>query len=112
VRVTAGDVDHDGKDEIITGAGPGGGPHVRVFEADGSPKPTWFFAFHKDFRGGIDVASTDIDSDGKDEIIVSQASQGQAWIKIYRYNSEKTICANFLAYCDCFEGGAAVAGLK
>jgi hypothetical protein len=112
VKVAGGDVDGDGKDEIITGAGPGGGPHVRVFEADGKPKPAWFFAFHKDFRGGIDVASAAIDSDKKDEIIVSQASQGQAWVKIYQYNERKTILAEFLAYYDGFEGGTSVAGLK
>lgn len=112
VRVATGDVDRDGKDEIITGAGSGGGPHVRIFEADGKPKAIWFFAFHPDFRGGIDVASTDIDLDGKDEIIVSQAGQGQAWIKIYGYNPEKIVYANFLAYCDCFEGGTNIAGLK
>ena len=91
VRVATGDIDKDGKDEIITGTGENGGPHLRVFESDGSPRGIEFFAFHPDFRGGMDVASGDFDGDGKDDIAVSQFSKGQAWVKVYRYNNERTI---------------------
>ena len=112
VRVTAGDVDNDGKDEIITGAGPGGGPHVRVFDADGKVKPIYYFPFHEDYRGGVDVASFDYNNDGNAEIIMSQASQGQTWIKVYSYNKKKTIISEFLGYAPMFQGGANVAAIK
>ncbi|NQV00393.1 MAG: VCBS repeat domain-containing M23 family metallopeptidase [Parcubacteria group bacterium] len=112
VRISAGDVDRDGEDEIIAGAGPGGGPHVRVFEANGTPRGIDYFPFHIDFRGGVDVGSIDYDQDGKDEIIMTQSSGGQAWVKVYRYNDEKIVYANFLAYPEYFEGGVSASGLR
>ncbi|MFH1509423.1 MAG: S8 family serine peptidase [bacterium] len=99
--VAMGDVDNDGKDEVIVGAGPGGGPQIRVFEADGTAKGIQFFAFHPDYRGGVDVGTGDYDGDGKDEIVVSQSSSSeQAWIKVYRYNSDHTQLGEFKAYGD------------
>ena len=59
-----GDVDQDGKDEVIVGAGEGGGPQIRVFEANGERKPIQFFAFHPSSRSGVDVAAADVNGDG------------------------------------------------
>ncbi|MBU1167184.1 FG-GAP repeat protein, partial [Patescibacteria group bacterium] len=56
VQVTAADINDDGKDEIITGAGPGGGPQIRAFSADGGVVHNGFFAYDKSFRGGVNVA--------------------------------------------------------
>lgn len=91
VRVAAGDIDSDGIDEIITGTGENGGPHLRVFEKDGTPRGIEFFPFDKSFRGGMDVASGDFDGDGKEDIAVSQFSKGQAWVKVYKYNDNRTV---------------------
>ncbi|MBU4332209.1 L,D-transpeptidase [Patescibacteria group bacterium] len=70
VNITACDLDGDAKDEIITGAGFGGSPHVRVFNGYGQPKLTvGFFAGDEQSQTGVKVACGDINRDGKNEII-------------------------------------------
>jgi subtilisin family serine protease len=108
VRIATGDVDGDGKDEIIVGAGPGGGAQVRVFEKNGAWTGIDFWPFHPNFKGGVDVACGDVDGDGIDEIAMSQFSSGQAWIKVYKSNAQRTILGQWNAYGS-FEGGATVA---
>lgn len=72
VNVAAGDVDGDGIFDIVSGAGKGGGPHVRVFDKDGNLY-SQFFAFEATGNTGVEVASADIDGDGKYEIIGQSA---------------------------------------
>lgn len=47
--------------ELVTGAGPGGGPHVKVFAVDtltgASNQIAEFMAYEESFRGGVNVAS-------------------------------------------------------
>src|SRR5439155_22843059 len=57
VYVAAGDVNGDGFDDIITGAGPGGGPNVKVFDGKTGSVLMNFFAFSPSFTGGVTVAA-------------------------------------------------------
>lgn len=103
--IATGDVDNDGLDEIVIGAGPGGGPRVRAFEKSGKCILD-FMAFESTFKGGVDVAVGNIDGKGRAEIIVSKATSGQAWIKVFR--GKKQI-RTFLALTSLHTGGATVA---
>jgi hypothetical protein len=75
VNVAAGDLDGNGRDEIVTGAGPGAvfGPHVRAFSytANGTVTsvPGVNFLAYGTPKWGVNVAAGDIDGDGFDEIV-------------------------------------------
>ena len=82
VRVAAGDVNGDGKDDIVTGAGPGGGPNVRVFNASDLRILTQYNAFDPSFTGGIYVAAGDVNGDGTADIVAGPGDNSVAIISI------------------------------
>jgi len=106
VNVATGDIDGDGIDEIITGAGFTGGPQVRIFDSRGSVKGQ-FFAYDKNSRNGVTVATGDIDGDGIDEIITGAGFNEKPIIKIF--DAQGNLQGQFFAYAEHFRGGVNVA---
>ncbi len=82
VRVAGADVNGDGKADIITGAGPGGGPHVKVISGANQHLLFEFMAFDPTYTGGIFVSGGDLDGDGKAEMIVGQG-QGTGAVRTF-----------------------------
>jgi hypothetical protein len=76
VRVAVGDVNGDGTPDIITGTGPGGAPHVEVFNGATGKILDSFNALAANFRGGIYVGAGDYNLDGKADIIVGAGAGG------------------------------------
>lgn len=89
------DVNRDGQIEIITGAGFGGGPHIKVFSEQGQLLKEWF-AYGTNFRGGVNVACGDIDHDGQAEIITGAGSTGGPHVRIF--NGEGKLSSQWFAY--------------
>src|SRR5437763_839430 len=71
---------------IVTGAGPGGGPHVRVFNNNGDGTAVSFFPYASGFGGGVHVAAGDVDGDGIPEIITGAGPGGGPHVRVFDYN--------------------------
>ncbi|MBI2426825.1 MAG: S8 family serine peptidase [Candidatus Kerfeldbacteria bacterium] len=108
VYVGAGDLNGDGKDEIITGTGPGSGPHVRVFDRNGNPTlNSGFFAYGLNVRNGVFVTTGDLDKNGKDEIITGTGVGSGPHVRIWN-DKGQPVFSSFFPYAITFRGGVRV----
>jgi glucose/arabinose dehydrogenase len=110
VFVATGHLDGSGTAAIVTGAGAGGGPHVRAFRADGSDLGVSFYAFDPIFRGGTRIALCDLNGDGVDDIVVAAGPGGGPHVRVFSVaGGGLTELAGFYAFAPAFSGGVFVA---
>ena len=124
VRVAAADVNGDGRADIITGAGPGGGPHVRVFNLAGGivTEVASFFAYDlaicdianttpdPTFCDGVYVAAGDVTGDGLAEVITGTNRQ-EGPLRVFQIGPVVTELTSFYPYFEAFRGPARVAAV-
>ena len=84
----------NGVPELITGAGPGGGPHVLVIDGTklnqvssaGQILPAAvlgsFYAYTPFFTGGVSVAAGDVNGDGVIDVITGAGPGGGPHVKV------------------------------
>lgn len=108
INIAVGDLNNDGKKEIVTGTDQGGGPHVRIFNYQGRLIHPGFFAYNKNFRGGVNVALGDLDGNGWLEIITGAGFGGGPHVRIWS-GGGKLLHPGFFAYDPNFRGGIYVA---
>jgi hypothetical protein len=83
VRVAVADVNGDGVPDIITAAGPGGGPAVKVFNGRDRSELASFFAFDTRERNGVYVAAADAARGRRAEIIVGGGVNGPPIARVF-----------------------------
>jgi hypothetical protein len=106
VNIATADLDGDGTLEIITAPHSGGGPHVRIFDQQGTVKGQ-FMAYDPKFRGGLSLAVGDIDGDGVTDIVTAPEAGGSPHVRIF--DKQGKLKGQFMAYSESFTGGVRVA---
>jgi Hypothetical glycosyl hydrolase family 15 len=107
ISLAVADLNGNGQKELVIGAGRGGGPQVRIFSTDGRLLSGGFFAYDRNFRGGVNVAAIDYNNDGKDEIITGAGVGGGPQVRIF--NKDGKVLGSFFAYDQSSRSGVSVA---
>jgi hypothetical protein len=94
VSVAAADLTGDGAADILVGSGVGGGPRVQVFDGSSGTVLKDFYAYDPSFRGGVSVATSDVNGDGVPEIITGAGPGGGSQVRVF----DATTLANVNAY--------------
>jgi hypothetical protein len=114
VHVAAADLDNDGDWEIVTGAGKGGSPLVRIFDATGAPfvspggLPNTILAYSEKQRKGVTVAAGDVNGDGVADIVVGPGKGAPPEVAVFS-GVDGSELGRFLAFDAKQRGGVRVA---
>jgi hypothetical protein len=110
IRVATGNVDGTDRASIVTGAGPGGGPHVRVLRWSGTEfvEQASFLVYDPGFRSGVFVAAGDLLGDARAEIVTGADAGGGPHVRVWTATGADT-GVGFFAYAPSFTGGVRVA---
>jgi hypothetical protein len=101
-HVAAGDLDGDGRAEIIVGAGPDPRKKaevVIVYHEDGEYEFRKFTAY-PGLLFGVNVAAADVDGDGISEIVAGPGPDLRAKSKVRIFRKDGTLIKEFQAYPD------------
>lgn len=106
VRTAAGDLTGDGIADVVTAMGPGGGL-VRLVNGQTAAIIGGGHPFGAAFSGGLFVAVADFNSDGRNDIVVSQG-QGGATVRVFS-GVDYSLLWNVQPFGPGYTGGVTVA---
>ena len=108
VRVATLDFNGDGILDLVTGAGPGGAAHVKVFDGVTNSILSQWYAYPISFTGGVFVAVGDIGNNGTIEVVTGAGAGGAPVVAVWDPYTG-ALLAQFYAYAEDFTGGVRVA---
>ena len=108
VFLAVNDVNNDGILDIIAGAGPTGGPEVRIFDGRTLNVLRSFYAYDQSFTGGVSVATIDFNNDGILDLVTGAGPSGAPHVKVFD-GATNAIISQWFAYPTSFTGGVFVA---
>jgi hypothetical protein len=110
LTATVGDVNADGRDEIIIGHRGGGGSNVRVYTWNATTSKfdlvTWFGPFASTFKGGVGVAAGDVNGDGRADIVTWPYMEGGPNVRVYSIGTDNkaSLLSWYMPYASSFRG--------
>src|SRR5205823_50637 len=107
VNVAAGDLNGDGRADLITAPGVSGGAQVKAFDGRSLQEVRDFFAFDAAMRDGATVACGDVNGDGKADIVVGCGPGAAATVKVYDGQTLDRL-QMFTPFAAGFQGGVQV----
>ncbi len=109
VELACLDFNLDGVMDILVGAGPGGGPHVKIFNGKDLSLLFSFFAYANDFTGGVSLCALDVNDDGIRDLVTGAGAGGAPHVKVWD-GATHTLLSQWFAYDPAFRGGVNVSG--
>ncbi|MDB5309404.1 MAG: hypothetical protein JWO38_3606 [Gemmataceae bacterium] len=105
VNVAVADPLGTGQGEIITGAGAGAGPHVKVFDGSGGLLQS-FFAYDPSFTGGVTVSGGDLFGSGHADIVTGTGAGGGGNLRVFDGQTDALVKSTFAFGPDRITGGS------
>lgn len=103
VSVAAGDIDGDGKVEIVAGIGAGATPAARIYRGDNFAIMNSFSLGSSNLAGGVRVGCVDLDGDGRADLVVAGGAGSSS--AAYGYSGLSLASLRTFTAFDTFTGG-------
>jgi serralysin len=97
LHVAAGDVNGDGRADIIVGSSAAQAVHVKVFDGRTGALLHSFSPYEPHYSGGVNVAAGDVNGDGRADIVVAPASAGMPHVKVFS-GVDASLLEEFIAF--------------
>ena len=109
VNVATADVNGDGVNDVVAGAGAGGASRVVVLDGKSGAELRSFLAFEPSFAGGVAVSTGDLNFDGYADVIAAvEGGGGAPHVKVFDGKTGAEV-RSFFAFDPAYTGGVRAA---